>query len=290
MSMEALAWARKQTLGDPTLKLLLIMIADKANEDNESWPSVGCLAKEVEIGPRQVQRGLAELESRGVLRREERFRENGSRQSNKLILNTTTSCHPRHPGQDPPVTHDVTPLSPVTGLEPKEETTNDPSALPSVISDEITSVRAVSTSEELDLGLSKPKKPESETRIAQRITTAYVEAQPFSNFPAVLGIVRKALRADHDENMITAALLRLAGDGRAVTTGSLRYELEGAPVPRVDPRIHYDKELTPKDRAIKDQIDRYNLDLVQMFPNAAKQIAEDRAASSVSPMRRQLGA
>jgi hypothetical protein len=71
-----------------------------------------------------------------------------------------------------------------------------------------------------------------EITTAQAITRAYVDRVPMSRFPAVLGIVRKALKADHDADQVKAALLRLADEGRSVTVETLRIELEGAPPAR----------------------------------------------------------
>jgi 5-methylcytosine-specific restriction endonuclease McrA len=68
---------------------------------------------------------------------------------------------------------------------------------------------------------------------AQSITRAYAEAVPFSNFAAVMGIVRKAIRSErYSDDAIQAALLRLAADGRPVTVDTLRTELDGLPAPR----------------------------------------------------------
>jgi hypothetical protein len=67
------------------------------------------------------------------------------------------------------------------------------------------------------------------------ITKAYVEAEPLSNFPAIRQIVSKAFKTgEFADNEIREALLRLAGEGRSVTTNSLRIELRGYPGPRRD--------------------------------------------------------
>jgi hypothetical protein len=72
--------------------------------------------------------------------------------------------------------------------------------------------------------------PLSLTRRAKAITDAYAAAEPMCRWPAVNGIVLKALKADKwaDEE-IHAALLRLAKEGRSVTVETLRVELAGRP-------------------------------------------------------------
>lgn len=71
-----------------------------------------------------------------------------------------------------------------------------------------------------------------EIRTAQEITRAYTERVPLSKFPAVLGIVRRGMKAGHSPEAVQAALLRLADDGRPVTVDALRVELEGLPANR----------------------------------------------------------
>jgi hypothetical protein len=73
-------------------------------------------------------------------------------------------------------------------------------------------------------------------KAAQELTRAYTDLVPLSNFPAVMAIVKKARAAGrYEDPQIRAALERLGGDGRSVTTDSLRYELEGFPTARASP-------------------------------------------------------
>lgn len=63
------------------------------------------------------------------------------------------------------------------------------------------------------------------------LTKTYTDLVPLSNFPAIAGVVRKAVRtAMWSDEEIAAALERMGRDGRAVTTDALRYELTGFPV------------------------------------------------------------
>ena len=74
---------------------------------------------------------------------------------------------------------------------------------------------------------------ERESTEGQRVnalTKVYTEVVPLSNFPAVAGVVRKAVRVGlWDDQTIAEALERLGHDGRSVTTDVLRYELTGFP-------------------------------------------------------------
>lgn len=64
---------------------------------------------------------------------------------------------------------------------------------------------------------------------AQHLARAYCDVVPLSNFPQVMGVARKALRANYPPDVIRAALLRMANDNRSVTTDSLRIEIDGLP-------------------------------------------------------------
>lgn len=67
---------------------------------------------------------------------------------------------------------------------------------------------------------------------AQTLARHYVELVPLSKFTAVMGIAKQALNAKYESPAITAALTRIAGEGRPLTVDVLRVELEGMPPPR----------------------------------------------------------
>lgn len=82
--------------------------------------------------------------------------------------------------------------------------------------------------------------PPSANVIAQQITRAYTNRVPLSKFVAIMGIVKKALKAGYAPERIEAALIDLADEGRPVTIDTLRIQLEGiAPTPsRRDQRLN----------------------------------------------------
>jgi DNA-binding transcriptional regulator YhcF (GntR family) len=57
-----------------------------ANEFGVSWPSQKTLADQTALGERTVRRVLADMDTRGVIRRIPRRRGNGSRQSDMILL------------------------------------------------------------------------------------------------------------------------------------------------------------------------------------------------------------
>lgn len=70
----------------------------------------------------------------------------------------------------------------------------------------------------------------SEGQRVNAITRHYTDRVPLSKFPAIAGIVKRAVRAGlWSDEEIEQALERLAEEGRAVTVDTLRYELTGFP-------------------------------------------------------------
>lgn len=76
----------------------------------------------------------------------------------------------------------------------------------------------------------------TDTQRSKRLTDAYAAAEPMCKWPAVNGVVLRAVRSGKfADDEIRAALLRLAADGRSVTVDTLRTELRGFPPPRPAP-------------------------------------------------------
>lgn len=72
MSNSALKWAWSQTVAHPSHKLLLVALADRANDDAKAWPRQDKLAEVTGLGLRTVGRSLESLEKAGLILRETR--------------------------------------------------------------------------------------------------------------------------------------------------------------------------------------------------------------------------
>jgi hypothetical protein len=72
MSIAALNWAWSQNCRNPTSKLVLLALADKANEDGECWPGMDSVAEMAGVSSRQVSTHLARLEEAGLIVRKRR--------------------------------------------------------------------------------------------------------------------------------------------------------------------------------------------------------------------------
>lgn len=84
MSIQAVAWAMKQETGSPTLKLVLIAVANYADEKGRCWPSQERLAADTEITDRSIREALKKLEAAGFLTRTHR-QVNGNKRQTDII-------------------------------------------------------------------------------------------------------------------------------------------------------------------------------------------------------------
>ena len=78
-------WAWQQAL-TPTLKLVLMALADAADDQGVCWPSISTLAKKCSVSTRTVRRSLRVLIDSGMLIAEARRRGDGSSTSNRYRL------------------------------------------------------------------------------------------------------------------------------------------------------------------------------------------------------------
>jgi len=121
MSWKALDWATGIRVGSPTMRLILILLANKADEKFSCYPSVGTLVTESCAARSAVLETLRRLEAEGFITRVAQYHESGAQRSSRYLLN-----HPDAPHLNP---------GPDSGpLEPSRRTTirtvaNDPAAI-----------------------------------------------------------------------------------------------------------------------------------------------------------------
>lgn len=99
MSVQAITWALEQTVGSPTGKVILLCLANYADKQGACFPGHKTIADECEVSVRSVAEWMAKLEALGLIARSRRFRNNGSRTSDSIILRLpwlapTTSSEP----------------------------------------------------------------------------------------------------------------------------------------------------------------------------------------------------
>ncbi len=87
MSVEAVHWALKQTTDEAVDKLILIAMANYADETHSSWPSRKKLAAAGMCSVDTVDRANKRLEARNLIRKSSRAHRSGANSSNFYELN-----------------------------------------------------------------------------------------------------------------------------------------------------------------------------------------------------------
>jgi hypothetical protein len=99
MSWKALDWATDIRVGSPTTRLILILLANKADEKFSCYPSVGTLVSESCAARSTVLETLKRLEVEGFITRVAQYHESGAQRSSRYLLNHPDAPHLK-PGPD----------------------------------------------------------------------------------------------------------------------------------------------------------------------------------------------
>ena len=86
MSIKAMNWAWDVNL-QPAVKLVLLKLADRANDDGECWPGQESIATACNMSERSVVRHIADLEKHGLLVVMRRKNDSGKQETNLYKLN-----------------------------------------------------------------------------------------------------------------------------------------------------------------------------------------------------------
>lgn len=86
MSIQAVAWAIDQKTGSAAGKVVLLCLANYADEEGKCWPKQETIAAETELSERSVREWLQKLEDAGLISREKRRRDDGYRASDLIRL------------------------------------------------------------------------------------------------------------------------------------------------------------------------------------------------------------
>lgn len=165
-------WAWQQDLL-PTPKLVLMALADAANDQGICWPSISTVATKCRVSDRTVRRVVQTLIARGLMVSNRRFRKDGSCSSNRYQLmlgggdrlspppdtGVRTPCQARQGSPDNGVT-------PRTTIGTKKETTQLPAAQSTLaISSDRQSSSGVRFELEYPSGLTAVERKEAEARL-----------------------------------------------------------------------------------------------------------------------------
>lgn len=127
MSISAMNWAWEQETDGPAMQIILVALADFADEEHSCWPSMAKLAARARISERTVKRVLRDLETAGYFVRRRRYVAFGKRSNDRYVLavgQTITRASAAlgaklAPNEENEVKPQVTPLG--ANLAPNEE-------------------------------------------------------------------------------------------------------------------------------------------------------------------------
>src|SRR5262245_43683305 len=109
MSWKAVDWATDSHVGSSAAKFILILLANKADENFSCYPSIRTLMAESGSARSTVLRALREMEPGGVSTRPAQFDDSGARRPTRYYLHHPLAPH-ISPGADPmPPGVDLTP-------------------------------------------------------------------------------------------------------------------------------------------------------------------------------------
>jgi len=87
MSVQALTWALATATPSPTTKLVLLLLANYADEFGVAWPSVRRIGNESGLSERAIRNAIHALMDAGLLTKEHQRRSNGSKTVDLYTLN-----------------------------------------------------------------------------------------------------------------------------------------------------------------------------------------------------------
>lgn len=176
MSMELMVKAMKTKVGNPLRKLVLIKLADNANDMGECWPSYQHVADQCEIARSTVKSHIRELEKAGLVRREYR-RKGELNQSNLFHLNLDGGFSPAPGGG---AADDL----PRSAENPGGATDDRPRAADDLGGGAADDPRTSHSFEAVIEPVTEPVATQAEAVVAEGVVVPFVAQQPRCEIPA----------------------------------------------------------------------------------------------------------
>src|SRR5262245_63963670 len=85
MSILAIGWAFKQKIASPVAKLILVKLADNANDNGYCWPSLAHLEEHCSLDRRNIPRYIKQLEEAGFIEVVRRTAENATLPNHYIV-------------------------------------------------------------------------------------------------------------------------------------------------------------------------------------------------------------
>lgn len=169
MSMELMVKAMKTKVGNPLRKLVLIKLADNANDMGECWPSYQHVADQCEISKRSVMNHINTLCGAGLLRKE--IRKGGPKGNSSNVYYLTLSGAADSLGVVQQIHQGSAPGSP-------------PSAADSLGGSAGAAPRTSHSFESVKEPVTEPVATQAEAMVAEGIVVPFTAQQPRCEIPA----------------------------------------------------------------------------------------------------------
>ncbi|MDP3330600.1 MAG: helix-turn-helix domain-containing protein [Methylococcaceae bacterium] len=124
MSIDASRWAWTQQI-TPSQKIVLLSLADRADEEGYCYPSVKRLELDCSMTRRTIQRNLSELEALKLIERKSRFTGSGQTSNDFFLIGIVD----RH-GENTPKTNRSGRRKPIESMDSSHATSDTPPAPP----------------------------------------------------------------------------------------------------------------------------------------------------------------
>ncbi|QZY44371.1 helix-turn-helix domain-containing protein [Mycolicibacterium austroafricanum] len=95
MSWKALNWAISIEVSTPIERLILVLLANRADESLSCYPSLGTLVSESRAARSTVLKALSKLEEAGLVVRVAQYHKSGARRPSHYNLNLPDATHSR---------------------------------------------------------------------------------------------------------------------------------------------------------------------------------------------------
>lgn len=120
-----MAWAWQQPIPS-TAKLVLLAIADHADDKGKCWPGLSGIAKKCRLSQRAVISNIEQLQQLGLVQKQIRYYESGAQRSNLYILSLKNTVIDSPPGEGYTSPSEGDSPSPMIDVHPGGESDNTP--------------------------------------------------------------------------------------------------------------------------------------------------------------------
>lgn len=240
----ALVW--KSSVGPASRRLILLALADAANDEHECWPSINTLAAKCCISRTTAEDSLRALEADGLITRVRRYNTSNTYQLNIEAIEAhsrpdrTPAPKPSRPHTTPP---EIRGTPEIRRGDPRNlggGTPEIPGTNPKRTQREPSTTAAADATEQAELPLALPAVPEKEAedegptlnqRSVQAAQWYYRLIGNMGKVPAFQAIIKRAMENGHSDAQIKIALTFIADHHWTLTQERLAHALNGGPQP-----------------------------------------------------------